>query len=173
MSDISHHCTKLKAVPDWKQIQYKWSLAQYRLQDVNYFSFLFAGRNVLKHTLKHIQLCLVSFFKTICLEIKYTVKKLLTLHSTSLLSIFFPPLSGRKRKWELFCSYGVTLRGQDFPITKFRQELGKQMQIEHTEPLQLKSIPIDWIFRGLLAIPSKAMQSVKNNQTVFEETQSV
>lgn len=53
------------------------------------------------------------------------------------------------------------------------EELGKQMQIEHKKTLQLKSIPMDSIFRGLLVICIKVIQSVKDNQTMLKETQSV
>lgn len=141
MSDISHHCTKLKAVPDWKQIQYKWSLAQYRLQYVNYFSFLFAGRNVLKHTLKHIQLCLVSFFKTICLEIKYTVKKLLTLHSTSLLSIFFSSPKWQKKEVGAVLFIRSDLKRPRLPDHKVQAGAGKTdaNRAHRTPPAKINS----------------------------------
>lgn len=57
----------------------------------------------------------------------------------------------------MFClMHTVTFRGQDFLITKFKQELGKQMEMEHTAPLQLKSIPMDDIFRGPSAMRIRA-----------------
>lgn len=64
----------------------------------------------------------------------------------------------------------VTFQWTRFPA-KLMEGLGKQMQIEHKKPLKLKSISMDSIFRGLLVICIKVIQSVKDNQTMLKETQ--
>lgn len=66
------------------------------------------------------------------------------------------------------------LKRPRFPDHKVQAGAGKtDGNRAHNPCLQLKSIPIDDIFRDPLAMRIKAVQSVKNNQTISEETQSV
>lgn len=74
----------------------------------------------------------------------------------------------------LLNAHTVTFQWTRFPGNKVNGRAGKaDANRAQKKPLQLKSIPMDSIFRGLLVICIKVIQSVKDNQTMLKETQSV